>query len=139
MLKEKNKILAIGTILNAMNVIFGLMIIIYLFLGFVDSDFSKIPNVTVTEEMVEIACLKIWLDVTVSITSIFLILSGIFSTIGFVKKNKDFILISIVLLIISLILDVVLQFCFPPFLTVTILISIILIIIGYIKQQKETT
>jgi len=136
MLKKKNKVLAIGTILNAMNVIFGLMGIIYLFLGFVGHGFNQL-NTIVTEEMLVTAGLRIWLDVTVSITSIFVVLSGIFSTIGFIKKNNDFILVSILLLIISLILDIVLQFCFPPFMTILILISVILIIIGYIKENKK--
>lgn len=137
MLKKKNKVLAIGTIINAMNATFGIMGIIYLFLGFVGNDFSQSKNLVVTEEMLATASLSIWLDVTVSITLIFVILSGIFSTIGFIKKNNDFIITSIVLLVISLILNIVLGFCLPIFLTVLIIVSIILIPIGYVKENKK--
>lgn len=137
MLKGKNKLLTIGVLLNSINATLGLMTIIYLFLGFVGYDYSNLKNLMVTEEMLATASLSIWLDVTISITTIFLILSGIFSTIGYIKKNNDFVLTAIVLLVISLILDIVLGLCLPIFLTISIIISIILIIIGYIQESKS--
>lgn len=136
MLKKQNKILLIGTILNTIIGLIGLLGIfytLYQFVGVVPSD----VDLELTMEVVETGFLVLLMKTGILLMCLLSIISTIFSSVGFIHKNKSLMLISIIFNIINFI---ILIFFGPSNIlvwSIGTLLSIILMIIGYIKENKK--
>lgn len=136
MLKKQNKILLIGTILNTIIGLIGLLGIfytLYQFVGVVPSD----VDLELTMEVVEAGVLASLMQTGILLMCLLSIISTIFSSVGFIHKNKSLMLISIIFSIINFIILIFFGPSNNLLWSIGTLLSIILMIIGYIKENKK--
>jgi len=136
MLKERNKILTIGMILNVILAIVGIITIFYVYLPL----FQDVPleiGVDVTSEWVQAGLASSLIQTSWLILGAFMLLNGIISTIGFIRKNNDLLLISICTSAVIFVLCLIFSPTYGMLQVILLLVAFVTLLVGYILENKK--
>lgn len=136
MLKKRNKILTVGIIINFFVAILGIVSIFYVYSPL----FEQVPyesGLEVTSEWVQVGFVSALIQTSWLILGAFMILNGIISTIGFVRKNNDLLLISISVSAIIFILSLIFSPTYGILQVILLLLAFITLLVGYILENKK--
>ena len=136
MIKEKNKILTIGVVLNIIVAILGIVSIFYVYSPFFQ-DVQLETGLEVTSEWVQAGFASSLIQTSWIILGAFMILNGIISTIGFVRKNNDLLLISICVSAIIFILSLIFSPTYGMLQVVLLFMAFAILLVGYILENKK--
>lgn len=136
MLKERNKILTIGIIINILVAILGIVSIFYVYSPFFQ-DVQLETSLEVTSEWVQAGFVSALIQTSWLILGTFMIFNGVISTIGFMRKNDDLLLISICVSAIIFILSLIFSPTYGILQVVLLFLAFVILLIGYILENKE--
>ena len=136
MLKERSKFLLVGTVCNSLLALFGIISIIFVFMQLVG--IGLYDEVYATEEFVQMGFIAMLIQTGYLLLGSFMTLNGILSIIGFIRKNNDLLLVSIILSAVISILYLIIVPTYGLWGFLVLFITFVLMLIGYIKENKNS-